>query len=76
MLSRSRGKGEGILRVTGRDVIEADYAVKFCDGAWSLDGATLAEARANVTAAAPRRQSLLRPVGRDHRVHPRAAIWR
>ena len=48
MLCRSRGKGEGILRVTGRDVIEADYAVKFCDGAWSLDGDTLEEARANV----------------------------
>ena len=49
MLSRSRGKGEGILRVTGRDVVEADYAVTFRDGAWSLDGDTLAEARANVT---------------------------
>ena len=48
MLSRSRGKAEGILRVTGRDVLEADYAVKFCDGAWSLDGDTLEEARANV----------------------------
>ncbi len=48
MLARSRGKGEGILRVTGRDVLEADYAVKFCDGAWSLDGDTLDEARANV----------------------------
>jgi hypothetical protein len=48
MLSRSRGKGEGILRVTGRDVIEADYAVSFRDGAWSLDGDTLADARANV----------------------------
>ena len=48
MLSRSRGKGEGILRVTGRDVLEADYAVTFGDGAWSLDGDTLAEARASV----------------------------
>ena len=48
MLSRSRGKGEGTLRVTGRDVIEADYAVTFRDGAWSLDGDTLAEARASV----------------------------
>ncbi len=48
MMSRSRGKGEGILRVTGRDVLEADYAVTFRDGAWSLDGDTLAEARANV----------------------------
>ena len=47
-LTRSRGKGEGTLRVTGRDVIEADYAVTFNDGAWSLDGADLAEARANV----------------------------
>ena len=48
MLSRSRGKGEGTLRVTGRDVIEADYAVTFRDGAWSLDGADLKEARASV----------------------------
>lgn len=47
-LTRSRGKGDGVLRVTGRDVIEADYAVKFHGGAWSLDGATLSEARANV----------------------------
>ena len=47
-LTRSRGKGDGILRVTGRDVLEADYAVTFRDGAWSLDGDTLAEARANV----------------------------
>jgi hypothetical protein len=48
MLERRRGKEEGILRVTGRDVIEADYAVKFRGGAWSLDGADLDEARANV----------------------------
>jgi hypothetical protein len=47
-LSRGRGKADGILRVTGRDVIEADYAVTFHDGVWSLDGDTLAEARANV----------------------------
>ena len=30
--SERRGKEEGILRVTGRDVIEADYAVKFRGG--------------------------------------------
>jgi hypothetical protein len=48
MLTRPRGRAEGTLRVTGRDVIEADYAVTFNDGAWSLDGSTLAEARANV----------------------------
>ena len=48
-LARGRGKGDGVLRVTGRDVIEADYAVTFGQGVWSLDGDTLAEARANVT---------------------------
>jgi hypothetical protein len=54
MLSRSRGRGEGTLRITGRDVIEADYAVTFRDGAWSLDGADLKEARANVRHRAER----------------------
>ena len=48
IVARARGRDEGTLRVTGRDVIEADYAVIFRDGAWSLDGDTLAEARANV----------------------------
>jgi hypothetical protein len=48
-LTRGRGKGEGILRVTGRDVIEADYAATFREGVWALDGDTLAEARSNVT---------------------------
>jgi hypothetical protein len=47
-LARRRGDGDGTLRVTGRDVMEASYALKFSQGAWSLDGATLAEARANV----------------------------
>jgi hypothetical protein len=46
-LTRGRGKGEGVLRVTGRDVIEASYAVTFHDGVWALDGDTLKEARAN-----------------------------
>jgi hypothetical protein len=48
-LSRGRGQGDGILRVTGRDVIESDYAVAFSDGAWRLDGDNLADARANVS---------------------------
>ena len=48
-LTRSRGQPEGVLRVTGRDVIEADYAVRFAGGAWSLDGDNLGEARANVS---------------------------
>jgi hypothetical protein len=47
-LQRGRGKGDGTLRVTGRDVIEAAYAVTFNDGVWVLDGDTLADARANV----------------------------
>ena len=37
-LSRGRGEGDGILHVTGRDVIEAGYAVTFRGGAWALDG--------------------------------------
>jgi hypothetical protein len=45
---RPRGRAEGVLQVTGRDVIEAQYAVKFLGGAWQLDGGTLKEARANV----------------------------
>ena len=45
---RGRGRGEGVLQVTGRDVLEGQYAVSFRDGAWSLDGDDLAEARANV----------------------------
>lgn len=48
-LTRSRGQGDGVLRVTGRDVIEADYAVTFSEGVWALDGESLAEARANVS---------------------------
>jgi AAA domain/Transcriptional regulator, AbiEi antitoxin len=47
-LSRGRGKGDGVLRVTGRDVIEADYAVTFHGGVWALDGDTLHDARNNV----------------------------
>jgi hypothetical protein len=47
-LQRGRGKGDGVLRVTGRDVVEAAYAVTFRDGVWALDGDTLKEARDNV----------------------------
>ena len=48
VVSRARGQEQGILRVTGRDVIEADYAVRFRYPCWLLDGADLGEARANV----------------------------
>jgi hypothetical protein len=43
-----------VLQVTGRDVVEAEYAVTFQQGAWSLDGATLAEARDRAASRADR----------------------
>lgn len=43
-LSRRRNEDDGIIRVTGRDVEEAEYAVVVTDGAWSLSGADLADA--------------------------------
>jgi hypothetical protein len=48
LVGRGRGTGRGVLQVTGRDVVEASYAVTFHGGAWALDGDTLAEARDNV----------------------------
>ena len=75
VLSRSRGKGEGILRVTGRDVIEADYAVKFCDGAWSLDGDTLPRP-APTSGAAPRPARSATGPPRSSSSSASAAIWR
>jgi hypothetical protein len=47
VLSRARNERTGILRVTGRDVNEGEYAVTFtASGAWQLDGSALAEAAA------------------------------
>lgn len=43
-LSRSRNEDAGLLRVTGRDVVEAEYAVTTAEGRWTLDGGTLPEA--------------------------------
>jgi hypothetical protein len=40
-LSRDRNSDAGTLRVTGRDVIEAEYAITNRDGRWVLDGADL-----------------------------------
>lgn len=50
-LSRKRNEDNGLLRVTGRDVIEAEYAVTVTDGRWTLDGAELAEAAAKAEQA-------------------------
>jgi hypothetical protein len=43
-LSRSRNTDEGILRVTGRDVPEGEYALTVSDGTWTLNGSSLADA--------------------------------
>jgi hypothetical protein len=45
VLTRPRQEEAGRLKVTGRDVAEGEYAVRFVDGAaWTLDGADLATA--------------------------------
>ena len=43
-LSRSRNENAGLLRVTGRDVAESEYAITAHEGTWTLDGSTLADA--------------------------------
>src|SRR5215216_2453166 len=46
VLCRDRQDSNGLLKVTGRDVPEGEYAVRFKDGAvWELDGDDLAAAR-------------------------------
>jgi hypothetical protein len=55
VLVRGRNEREGLLKVTGRDVAEGQYAVTFIDNcSWRLDGSTLAEA---AKAGAARRAS-------------------
>jgi AAA domain len=45
VLTRSRQAADGRLKVTGRDVPEGEYSVRFVDGStWTLDGADLAAA--------------------------------
>jgi hypothetical protein len=45
ILTRPRLEEAGVLKVTGRDIAEGEYAVTFkADSAWQLDGATLADA--------------------------------
>jgi len=47
VLTRSRHATTGLLKVTGRDVAEGEYALTVADGfAWDLDGADLEEAAA------------------------------
>ena len=44
VLSRKRHSDEALLSVTGRDIVEAEYALTVTDGVWQLDGTSLAEA--------------------------------
>jgi hypothetical protein len=44
VLTRKRQSTEALLQVTGRDVIEAEYALRLADGTWVLDGRSLKEA--------------------------------
>lgn len=53
-LSRDRNSDAGVVKVTGRDVADGEYAVTNNDGRWKVDGNDLAEAakRAATEAAA------------------------
>lgn len=50
-LHRARNESTGVLRVTGRDVPESEYAVTSHDGCWTIEGATLADAAAAAVTA-------------------------
>lgn len=43
-LSRPRNEDRGVLRVTGRDVPEGEYAIKSEAGRWTIEGQALADA--------------------------------
>jgi RecA-family ATPase len=40
VVRRERNSSDGVLHVTGRDVIEGNYAASFTNGSWSLTGGT------------------------------------
>lgn len=48
LLARKRKSNDAVLSVTGRDVIEAEYALVMNDGRWTLDGMDLTDAAATV----------------------------
>ena len=50
-LSRARNEDTGVLRATGRDIAESEYAVTTTDGRWTLDGEALADAAAKAEEA-------------------------
>lgn len=52
VLTRARHEAAGLLKVTGRDVAEGEYAVRFDAGArWQLEGPSLAAAAAKAAQA-------------------------
>lgn len=46
VLNRKRNSDDAILQVTGRDVVEREYAMTTTGGCWSLDGMDLLDAAA------------------------------
>jgi RecA-family ATPase len=48
VLTRERTERPALLRITGRDVVEAGYNLVFDDGLWSPNGTALSEAAAQV----------------------------
>jgi hypothetical protein len=44
LISRPRNETQGLLKVTGRDVVEGEYAVTIQDGVWELMGESLESA--------------------------------
>lgn len=51
VLRRRRAEETGVLSVTSRDAVEGEYLVRFADGRWTLDGASLREAAAALATA-------------------------
>jgi hypothetical protein len=59
VLSRQRGAPSAVLKVTGRDVAEGEYALKLAESGvgWVLDGQTLAEAASRAAQVAVEAQT-------------------
>jgi RecA-family ATPase len=47
VIRRDRHSTNAVIHLTGRDVMEAEYAATFDDGLWTLAGASFVEARTN-----------------------------
>jgi hypothetical protein len=57
VLHRERQASTGLLKITGRDVAENEYAITLADGAaWVLAGNTLAESAARAAAVKASRE--------------------